>query len=85
MEKTTQLQNKIQMTQIEVQNLHLQINTNWEATIVANQTKVKLYDQLIEEGLIELGEPMEKVEVEFRRWHFEQIKNYVNALDLAYP
>jgi hypothetical protein len=40
---------------------------------------------LIEEGLIELGEPMEKVEVEFRRWHFEQIKNYVNALDLAYP
>jgi hypothetical protein len=44
MEKTTQLQNKIQMTQIEVQNLHLQINTNWEATIVANQTKVKLYD-----------------------------------------
>ncbi len=72
------------MTQIEVQNFHLQINTNWETTIVANQTKVKLYDELIEEDFIELGEPLERVEVEFKRWHFEQVKNYVNVLDVAY-
>ncbi len=72
------------MTQIEVQKLHVQINTNWEATIVANQAKVKLYDQLIEEGPIELGEVLEKVEAEFRRWHFEQVKNYVSVLDVAY-
>jgi hypothetical protein len=51
---------------------------------VANQTKVKLYDELIEEGLIELGEPLERVEVEFKRWHFEQVKNYVSVLDVAY-
>jgi hypothetical protein len=43
---------------------------------VANQTKVKLYDQLIKKGLVELGEVLEKAETEFKRWHFEQIKNY---------
>jgi hypothetical protein len=84
MAKTTKLQNELQIIQIEMQNFHLQINTNWEATIVANQTKVKLYDELIEEGLIELGEPLERVEVEFKRWHFEQVKNYVSVLDVAY-
>ncbi len=51
---------------------------------MANQNKVKLYHQLIEEGLVELREALEKVEVEFRRWHFEQIKGYVSALVVAY-
>lgn len=51
---------------------------------MANQTKVNLYDQLIEGGFLELGEALEKAEAEFRRWHFEQIKNYINALDVAY-
>jgi len=51
---------------------------------VANQAKVKLYDQLIEEGPIELREALEKAEAKFRRWHFEQIKNYVSVLDVAY-
>jgi len=55
-----------------------------EAIDVANQAKVKLYDQLIEEGPIELGEALEKAEVKFKRWHFEQVKNYVNVLDVAY-
>jgi hypothetical protein len=32
---------------------------------------VKLYDQLIEEGPIVLGEALRKVEAEFKRWHFE--------------
>jgi hypothetical protein len=27
---------------------------------------------------------LEKAEGEFRRWHFEQVKNYINALDVAY-
>lgn len=44
---------------------------------MANQVKVKLYDQLIEEGPMELGEALEKVEVEFKKWHFEQIKGYI--------
>jgi len=51
---------------------------------MANQAKVKLYNQLIEEGLVELREGLKNVEVEFRRWHFAQVKNYVNALDVAY-
>jgi hypothetical protein len=51
---------------------------------VANQAKVKLYDRLIKRGPLELGEVLEKVEVESKRWHFEQTKNYVSALDVAY-
>jgi hypothetical protein len=51
---------------------------------MTNQTKVKLYDQLVEGGLVELGEVLEKAEVKFRRWHFEQIKNYIDVLFVAY-
>jgi hypothetical protein len=39
---------------------------------------------LIEEGHVELREALEKVEDEFKRWHFKQVKNYVSALDVAY-
>jgi hypothetical protein len=41
MEKTTKLQKEVSMTQIEVQKLRLQINTNWEAISMAKQAKVK--------------------------------------------
>jgi hypothetical protein len=44
---------------------------DWEAIAVANQTKVKFYDQLIKEGLAELKEALENVEAKFKRWHFE--------------
>jgi hypothetical protein len=50
---------------------------------MANQTKEKLYDQLIEEGPMELGEILKNVKVKFKRWHFEHIKGYVSALDVA--
>ncbi len=50
---------------------------------MVNQIKVKLYDQLIKDGL-ELGKALEKAEVEFKRWHFEQIKGYVSALGVTY-
>jgi hypothetical protein len=33
---------------------------------------------------MELGEALKNVEAEFKRWHFEQIKNYINVLDVAY-
>jgi len=51
---------------------------------MANQAKVKFYDQLIEEVPLELGEVLEKAEVEFKRWHFEKIRGYVSALDVTY-
>jgi len=71
MAKTTKLQKEVQMIQIEVQKLQLQINIDWEVIDVATQAMVKLYDQLIKEGLVELREALEKAEAEFRRWHFE--------------
>jgi len=39
---------------------------------------------LIEEGHVELGEALEKAKVEFRRWHFKQVKIYISVLDVAY-
>ncbi len=33
---------------------------------------------------MELGEDLKKAKVEFKRWHVEQIKGYVSALDVAY-
>jgi hypothetical protein len=54
MVKANKLQKEVQMAQVEVQNFLLQINTDWEAITMANQAKVKLYDQLIEEGHVEL-------------------------------
>ncbi len=39
---------------------------------------------MIEEGHVELGEALEKAKVEFKRWHFKQVKNYVSVLDVAY-
>lgn len=58
------------MVQIEMLKLQLWVNTKWEVTIVANQTKVKLCQK--------------KAIIEFRRWHFEQVKNYFSVLDVAY-
>jgi len=84
MAKVNKLQKEVQMAQIEVQKFQLQVNKEWEVATMANQAKVKLYDQLIEKGDVELGEALEKVEAEFKRWHFEQIKGYVNVLDVAY-
>lgn len=61
MEKVTKLQKEVQMTQIEMQKLQLQININWEATIVANQVKVFFltyqqispYEQIEDDATIE--------------------------------
>jgi hypothetical protein len=47
MAKINKLHNEVHTTQIEVQKLQLQVNIEWEITILTNQTKVKLYDQLI--------------------------------------
>lgn len=84
MAKVNKLQKEIHTAQIEVQKLQLQVNIKWEITNVANETKVKLYDQLIEGGHVELGDALKKAEAKFKRWHYEQIKNYINALDVAY-
>jgi len=54
MVKANKLQKEVQLAQVEMQNILLQINTDWEAIPMANQAKVKLYDQLIEEGHVEL-------------------------------
>ncbi len=43
-----------------------------------------LYDELIEQIPMEMGELLEEDRVEFKGWHFKQIRKYTNALDVAY-
>jgi hypothetical protein len=54
MAKVNKLFKEIHMAQIEVRKFQLQVNIEWEVTIVANKAKVKLYGQLIEKGPLEL-------------------------------
>jgi hypothetical protein len=49
-----------------------------------NKTKVTLYDELIKQLPIKMGELLKKVKAKFRRWHFEQTRKYTNALDATY-
>ncbi len=59
--------------------LTLQITNDWESIAIENKTKVMLYDELVNQLRIEMGELLEEVRVEFKIWHFEQIGKYINA------
>jgi hypothetical protein len=45
---------------------------------------VTLYDELINQLPIEMGELLKKARVEFKRWNLEQIGKYINAFDATY-
>jgi len=49
-----------------------------------NKTKATLYDELMEQIPVEMGELLEEDRVELKGWHFKQIGKYINALDAAY-
>ncbi len=59
--------------------LTLQITNDWESIAIENKTKVMLYDELVNQLRIEMGELLEEVRVEFKIWHFEQIGKYISA------
>jgi mevalonate kinase len=71
---------KLQVSQGKVQLLILQIANHWEIVAIENKTKATLYDEFIEQFLIKMGELLEEARAEFKRWHFEQTRNYTNAL-----
>jgi hypothetical protein len=48
---------------------------------IENKTKAMLYDKLIKQLLMELGELLEEARVKCRRWHFKQTRKYTSALD----
>jgi hypothetical protein len=59
------------VAQGEVELLTLQIANDWENVATENKTKVALYDELVKQLPIEMGELLEEVRSEFRSWHFE--------------
>jgi uncharacterized protein YdaL len=61
----------------------LQTINNWENVATKNKTNVMLYDELIKQLPTEMGELLEEIRVEFKRWHFEQIGKYTNAFNVA--
>jgi len=62
----------------------VQTTNVWENVPIENKTKVMLYDELVEQLPIEMGELLEEDRTKFRRWHFEQTRKYTSALDVAY-
>jgi hypothetical protein len=50
---------------------------------IENKTKVMLYDELVEQLPIKMGELLEEARAEFRKCHFEQTRKYTSALDVA--
>jgi hypothetical protein len=62
----------------------LQTINNWESMAIKNKTKAMLYDELIRQLLMEMGELLEEVRAWSKRWHFEQIGKYINAFNVAY-
>jgi hypothetical protein len=81
-EKTLLRELKVAQGKVEV--LTLQITNDWENVATKNKTKATLYDELIEQLPMEMGELLEEARTKFRRWHFEQIGKYNNAFDVAY-
>jgi hypothetical protein len=72
------------VAQGKVELLTLQIDNDWESVAIENKTKAMLYDELIKQLPMELGELLEEARVECKRWHFKQIRKYTSALDVAY-
>ncbi len=81
-EKT--LWRELKVAQGKVELLTSQITNDWESVAIENKTKATLYDELIEQLLMEMGELLEEARAKFRRWHFEQTGKYNNAFDVAY-
>ncbi len=51
---------------------------------IKSKSMATMYDELIEQIVMEMGELLEEDRVEFKGWHFKQIGKYTNALDVAY-
>jgi hypothetical protein len=75
---------ELQEAQNKVELLTLQTTNDWENIATENKTKATLYDEFIEQLIIEMGELLEEAKVKFKRWHFDQTGKYTNALDVAY-
>ncbi len=72
------------MAQGKIKLVILQTTNDWENMAIENKTKAMLYDKLIEQFPMEMGELLEEAIIEFKRWHFEQIGKYTSALNAAY-
>jgi hypothetical protein len=63
---------------------YLQTVNDWESVATKNKTKAMLYDKFIEQLLMEMGELLEEVRIEFKRWHFEQTRKYTIVFNATY-
>jgi hypothetical protein len=82
--KEKKLWKELQVAQGKVELLTLQTTNNWESVATENKTKATLYDELIKQLPIKMGELLKEVKAKFRKWHFEQTNKYTNALNVTY-
>jgi hypothetical protein len=64
--KEKKLWKEFQVTQSKVELLTLQTANDWESVTIENKTRVTLYDELIKQFPIEMGELLEEVRAKFR-------------------
>jgi hypothetical protein len=82
--KEKMLWKELHVAQGKIKLVILQTTNDWENMAIENKTKAMLYDKLIEQFPMEMGELLEEAIIEFKRWHFEQIGKYTSALNAAY-
>jgi hypothetical protein len=82
--KEKKLWKELQVAQGKVELLTLQTANDWKSMATENKTKATLYDELVEQFLIEMGKLLEEAIVELKRWHFAQTRKYTIILDVAY-
>jgi len=68
---------ELQVAQGKMELFTLQTANDWESMAIKNKTKTKtkttLYDELVKQLPIEMGDLLEEAIIEFRKWHFKQI------------
>ncbi len=57
---------------------------DWEKIATENQAKALLYEYLVGQMEPNVKTVVEEGRVEMKRWHFDQTKGYVKAVDATY-
>ncbi len=65
--KEKKLWKELQVAQGKVELLTLQTTNNWESMATKNETKATLYDELIKQLPIKMGELLKEVKAKFRK------------------
>ncbi len=87
--KEQKFNKELQAKDVKLQSLELMHKTlgkltDWEKINIENQVEALLYEQLVGQIEPNVTTTLEEGQAEMKRWHFDQTKGYVKALDATY-